>query len=635
MSDIALNFVPLVQQDRSVTIYRKLVADSSHPKADGDFRVRLPEHAGDDEWKLFDVSMSEKDRYGSYTFSFIQNPVLTVHLIYSELLGHMDVAGTDIDYYTPQKAITLKELRFVTEKYDDGSTEIIVKPYYLKAKRLFGFLLEHKYSLNEGEPFSRKTQIRSLSLDRSGKPNIYFYKDKKAVIESFRDKVLSPLLASSALEIRADFEILSSKQLDVKTYLVGKGSKAKSQFMGIRSNGPYRPMEDNVRYLFLFTERTRSLARDIYLGLLGKLFPGQFSGLEKMFSLPIHKDIVEHHLVETFDAEAINAVEAKVRGLKDEYPDDKIMLVAVLPKGFKGVEAAFDAYGYLKLMALRNDAYCQVVTEDTFFKKDQLKWSVSNIGLQMFSKLGGAPWLVQPAKSNCLIFGLGSVQERIDGSTIRYTAYTVCLDTSGDFKYIKPLSSSNDEATYLDNLKANLSQVLRYELGDQYRSLVLHLPYKISRNEIDVIKSVVSEVRGDEEFEVIVVRINTKHKFLGFSDHNTCVPYESSYVQLSKTEFLIWAEGLQYGKEVLHKRVSEPLYVDFIESREEWATKKDCLQDILNLTGANWRGFNSKAQPISILYSRLIAKFMKEFSHLENVNDMSIVSAESVAPWFL
>ena len=92
---------------------------------------------------------------------------------------------------------------------------------------------------------------------------------------------------------------------------------------------------------------------------------------------------------------------------------------------------------------------------------------------------------------------------------------------------------------------------------------------------------------------------------------------------------------MQYGKEVLHKRVSEPLYIDFIESKEKWETKKECLQDVLNLTGANWRGFNSKAQPISILYSRLIARFMKEFSHLEDVDDMGIVSAESVAPWFL
>lgn len=635
MTDIALNFVPLKKQDRSVTIYRKLVEDSSLSKAENDFRVNLPQNDGDDEWRLFDVSISEKDNYDSYEYKFSENSVLSVYLIYSDFLQLLGAAKTYIEYYTPRKAISLKEVRFVTEKFDDGATEIVAKPYYLKSKSQFGFLLEHKYSLNDGEAFNRKTQIRSLSLDKSGKPNIYFYKDKKAEIESFTNDVLSPLLLSSLLEIETAFERLPAKQLDVKTYLVGRGNKAKSQFMGIRSNGPYRPMEDNVRYLFLFTERTRSLARDIYLGLLGKLFPGQFSGLEKMFSVPIHKDIVEHHLVETFDAVAIAEVETKIQELKAWYPDDKIMLVAVLPKGFKGVDAAFDAYGHLKLMALRNGDYCQVVTEDTFFKKDQLKWSVSNIGLQIFSKLGGAPWLVQPAKSNCLIFGIGSVQEKVDGSTIRYTAYTVCLDTSGDFKYIKPLSSSNEETTYLENLKKNLFQVLSSELGDQYRSLVLHLPYKISRNEIDVIKEVVGQVRGEDEFEVIVIRINTRHKFLGFSDHNTCVPYESSYVQLSKNEFLIWAEGLQYGKEVLHKRVSEPLYVDFIESREEWATKKDCLQDILNLTGANWRGFNSKAQPISILYSRLIAKFMKEFSHLENVNDMSIVSAESVAPWFL
>ncbi len=542
MSDIALNFVPLKEQDRSVTIYRKLVDDSSQSKSDDDFRVNLPEHEDDDEWQPFDVSTSEKEEYESYTYKFGENSVLTVHLIYSDLLGLMSSAEADIEYYTARKSISLKEVRFVKEKFDDGATEIVVKPYYLKSKKLFGFLLEHKYSLNEGEPFNRQTQIRSLSLDKSGKPNIYFYKDKKSVIESFSCTVLAPLMSSSPLEIETELENLTAKQLDVKTYLVGKGSKAKSQFMGIRSNGPYRPMEDNVRYLFLFTERTRSLARDVYLGLLGKLFPGQFSGLEKMFSVPIYKDIVEHHLVETFSADAITAVETKIQELKVRYPDEKIMLVAVLPKGFKGVEAAFDAYGHLKLLALRNNAYCQVVTEDTFFKKDQLKWSVSNIGLQVFSKLGGAPWLVQPAKSNCLIFGIGSVQEKLDGSTIRYTAYTVCLDASGDFKYIKPLSSSNDETTYLENLKQNLSQVLSSELGDQYRSLVLHLPYKINRNEIDIIKEVVGQVRGDDEFEVIVVRINTKHKFLGFSDHNTSVPYESNYVQLSKNEFLIWAE---------------------------------------------------------------------------------------------
>lgn len=86
--------------------------------------------------------------------------------------------------------------------------------------------MEHKYSLNEEELFNRQTQIRSLSLDKSGKPNIYFYKDKKSVIESFSNDVLSPLLSSSALEIETVFEHLPAKQLNVKTYLVGRGNKA-------------------------------------------------------------------------------------------------------------------------------------------------------------------------------------------------------------------------------------------------------------------------------------------------------------------------------------------------------------------------------------------------------------------------
>jgi len=64
--------------------------------------------------------------------------------------------------------------------------------------------------------------LPKLPLDKSGKPNIYFYKDKKAVIESFSNDVLSPLLSASILEIEMKFESLPAKQFNVKTYLVGK-----------------------------------------------------------------------------------------------------------------------------------------------------------------------------------------------------------------------------------------------------------------------------------------------------------------------------------------------------------------------------------------------------------------------------
>ena len=635
MNNIALNFVPLVEQNSRLAIYRTRVIDSSQSKSDGDYRANLPEFDNDEKWVRFDVSTNARKGYERYEYEYRQNSSLTLYLIFCELLETLKTNTAGLEYYVPQRAIALKEVRFITEKFNEGNTEIIVKPYYLKEKREFGFLIEHKFSLAKNQPFNRQTQIRSLSLDNSGKSNIYFYKDKRSILVNFTKTVLSPLLSETRMNFHVELSSLPSKLLDVKTYVVGGGSTVRSQFMGIKANGPYRRMKDEVRFLFLFTERTKSLARDIYLGLVGTLFPGQFPGLEEMFQIAIRKDLVDHQIVDTFDAQAMQSIEEQVLRLKSYYPNSKVMLVSVLPRGFKGVDAPYDAYAQLKLMALKHSAYCQVVTEDSFLNRDQLKWSVSNIGLQMFSKLGGAPWLVKPAKNNCLMFGLGSVQEKFNGNTTKFTAYTICLDSSGDFKYIRPLSSSHDESTYLNELQTNLKRVLSSELGDLYKSLVLHLPYKISKNEIEIIKSVSSEIREGDKFEVIVMRVNTKHKFLGFSDHNTCIPYESSYIQISRNEFLIWAEGLQRGKEVLHKRVSDPLYIEFVESPNDGSIKKDCLQDILNLTGANWRGFNSKAQPITILYSRLIARFMKEFSNLRAINDLDIVSAESDAPWFL
>ncbi len=477
MYKLELNFVPLQNQDQFLTIYRKRVADSSKKKDDTDYRVNLPEKEDGQDWELFDVSLTSKNGYEEFECAFSLNNVLTLHVLYHHLIERIEKSGTNIDYYLPKKSVVRKEIGLIYRKYEEGNSDVFVSLYYLKKEGLFGFLLEHKFTLKDNQPFNRNTQILSFSLDKSGKPNIYFYKDKRAKLYGFSKSILTPLLGDSDLKIEADFFHLDSNKLDVKTYLIGKNNTARSQFIGIKSHGPYRLINDNVRYLFLFSERTRSLARDIYIGLTGKLFPGQFSGLKRMFLLPIEKDIVEHCLVEAFDKSSLDDIQKKIEAIKRSFPNEKVMIVAVLPKGHKGVDVAYDAYGHIKLMALEQDAYCQVVTEDTFYKKGRLKWSISNIGLQIFSKLGGAPWLVKPAKNNCLIFGLGSVQEMTDGEVNKYTAYTVCLDSSGDFKYIKPLSSSSDEDNYLSNLKDSLREVLSSELGKQYQSFVLHLPY--------------------------------------------------------------------------------------------------------------------------------------------------------------
>jgi hypothetical protein len=60
---------------------------------------------------------------------------------------------------------------------------------------------------------------------------------------------------------------------------------------------------------------------------------------------------------------------------------------------------------------------------------------------------------------------------------------------------------------------------------------------------------------------------------------------------------------------------------------------KAYLQDIINLSGANWRGFNAKHEPVTTLYPELIAKFAGKFDQYGL--DMVIGDTAMDKVWFI
>jgi len=478
MDKINLNFIPLSRQNFGFQVFRAQVKDGAAIKNDDDYRTKLPENDGDDDWQIYDISFKPKKNYESFECKYSCNSYLSEHYLFHILKQKLMDDWKGCKYRVPENT-KYKEIKFIVTPRTKGSTNIIVHPYFLKSDKKLGFLFQHHFSLFPDKKYDRQAQVESLSLDNTGRPNVFIYRDKQDLIQEFLRTQFKPFADRNSIEIDGALIELPTKRLSIKSYIVGRGHISQSQFMGVKSSGPYREIEENVKYVFLFSEKTRSLARDVYLGLIGRLFPGQFPGLLKMFKLPINKDIVDHHVIKTFDQNSLNEFGNLIAETKQKNTDTKIMVIVVLPKGFKGVDGVFDAYGYIKYLALKHGVYSQFVTEDTFFGKGQLKWSISNIGLQTFCKLGGAPWLVKPAKSDCLIMGIGSAHEKLENKIKKYVAYTVCLDSSGDFKYIEPLSSSTNENEYLETLCSNLELIIRKELKEKYRSFVLHLPYKI------------------------------------------------------------------------------------------------------------------------------------------------------------
>ena len=176
----------------------------------------------------------------------------------------------------------------------------------------------------------------------------------------------------------------------------------------------------------------------------------------------------------------------------------------------------------------------------------------------------------------------------------------------------------------------------RITSGQSITSCVIHTPFRMRNDEMKIIRDSIirlSKVHGNIEFTVM--RISTRNRFFGFADNNIKIPYESTYVQLSSKEYLVWFEGLKHGREYINKRVANPTYIDFWYGSSDRTRVIQLLQDAVNLAGASWRGFNAKLEPISIFYPQLIAGFIRDFRMLGYNQDMGEALSRIKTPWFL
>jgi hypothetical protein len=631
MDKIKLNFLELQNQNFSFEIYRRgIYTTSDVPK--GEKKYRLPLNENLEEWKSYFISIEPKDDYEKFECDQNTNNDLTKWFLFEAFKSHLIENGNKYHFRIDDNGKS-PEILFLLQKYEQGEQVVSLSPYLLKTHGTFGFLVDFKFIMDEGYRFDKEVQRLSLSLDNRYRSNKNFYLDKLQIFRKFFSSTLVRLaefsLGKTGNKLNMDLVEMPAFYLGKKEYIFSKGRTSYSQFMGVKNYGPYENVAEDIQFIFLFEDRFRSFANEIFLSLTGKQYPGTFGGMEQMFKIKLTKENVYRLPIQNYRQDTMAEVVEQVVKIENETSKKTI---AIFIEDYVEGEGSSEPYYFFKYQFMLRDIPLQVLNYRKHGMKNALKWSASNIGLQIFAKLGGKPWVVKPANNNCLILGIGS-SHKIDRETQevqKYFAYTVCLDSSGLYKKLDILADDENEDEYLKKLENNIVKLLQSEEFKSYTSCVLHLPFKIRGKEIEALKKAIKRI---SEVKFLAVKINTKNKYFGFSSHNTHVPYESSYIQLSRNHFLVWFEGLNYGKEVVDKRISNPVDIQFLNFEEVKEDEyKRYLQDVLNLSGANWRGFNSKSMPISIYYSKIIAEYISEFKlrvgsgNLLRVNDK---------PWFL
>jgi hypothetical protein len=527
----------------------------------------------------------------------------------------------------------LYEIALVMHRHDEGQELLVVRPYYLHERREFGLLADFQFRLATDVKFSRRVQQLSLSLNPAGKRNVDYYLDRSQKILSFlhsRSNVFSPLKLHGSdrpVTFSTDFYPLPASRLRSKVYIFGSGRDGRGQFNGLRDYGPLQSVTVPPRLLFAFREQDRHVARTLAQALKGPKqkdrfgFPGFESLFNVQFSIDGNPIILSNLTATAFEA-------ALDRAQRERERDSGVLPVFVLPEG--------DENGYMTQKAIFTHAGIptQVCTIPVIQDDYSLKWAIGNIALQIFCKAGGQPWKVRPTSDRALILGISqSHKVRVTGAgreIEKYFAFSVLTDNSGLFQRIEVLGESKDESNYLTELRRNLSQVLREESG-HFKRVVVHTSFKLKYREIDAIKSTVmeaSERQADTRFAV--VKVNHRSRFFGINRSvNSLVPFEATKVRLGAGQYLVWFEGIFPDKPTVTKLFPG---LEFLRCSEDSPINDDdLLQDLVNLSGANWRGFNAKSAPVSVFYCHLVADLVHEF----HARGLPLPTVKNIRPWFL
>lgn len=552
---------------------------------------------------------------------------------YRKLVGYVtDIEGETLHVVLPDgKTENIEAGNAYLEASRKNFDDYVLHTHGREKDAIVEKIRESVSSFNRGE--SKKSRIDVLKK--------YFQSKGIALIDGTRVDI-------------EESENIQSKcgQLDKPVFVFNDNGEADWAEKGLSQYGPYtkRTFDRNDPAICVICAqhdkgRVEQFVRKLLKGMSGSKYFS--SGVEGKFSLGTSR--VEVFTTGTDDVNGYkSAIETAIQKKAEDGGRWDLALVQVR-QSFKKLNVNDNPYYWGKSLFFLHQVPVQDFTIELLTQSDySLGYSLNNMALSCYAKMGGVPWLLKssPTLSHELVVGIGSAnvgQERGAGHQ-RIMGITTVF--SGDGSYIvSNTSKAVVPDAYCDALSSVLGETIQkiqkrmnWQKGDTIR-LIFHASVKkFNKEEIEAVRAVIDKYR-DYQVEYAFVKISEDHGLHLFDSSSAAAqkgrlaPPRGKTFKLSKHEMLVYLIG---QRELRQETDGHPRGV--ILNVHKDSTFKDIRYlsaQLYSFASHSWRSYFPNPMPVTVSYSDLIARNLGWLNQLPGWNDSVMIGKIGQSQWFL
>lgn len=566
-----------------------------------------------------------------------------------DLMGRYVVTEKEDGYRKILGSVSaIKGATLLVTRPDGQIEQIDAKEAYLEASRTnFDDYILHTHGAQKDAIVERIRQ--SVSSFNGGE-------NKKTRIETLKKYIQSrtvTLIEGTRIEIEDAPDIQRQcEQMQKPVFVFNDNGESDLADKGLMQYGPYtkRTFDRNDPSICVIcAQDDKGRVEQFVYKLLKGISSSRYfrNGLEGKFALGTSRVEVFATMTDSVKAYKI-AIETAIRKKGDDGGRWDLALVQVR-QSFKKLKVTENPYYVGKSLFFLHQVPVQDFTIELLNQSDySLGYSLNNMGLACYVKMGGVPWLLKssPTLSHELVIGIGSANTGQERGNDNQRIMGITTVFSGDGSYIvSNTSKAVVPEAYCEALTAVLEETIEkiqkrrnWQTGDTIR-LIFHAQVKKFNNEeIKAVRAVIDQYR-EYQIEYAFLKISEDHGLHMFDSATAgeqkgrLAPLRGKTFRLSEHEMLVYLIG---QRELRQDTDGHPRGVILdVHKDSTFRDIKYLSTQLYNFASHSWRSYFPNPMPVTISYSDLIARNLGWLNQLPGWNDSVMIGKIGQSQWFL